>query len=134
MKTRLPNNWRTRIEFSTIDCGRYRGDEICFSCDFKDGKTPEGFRQNIGYLIVSPDGFIESAMVAPRMRRRGIGKALYINALNHFGFIYTKYFEASDAAKQVWKSLIKEYTSRQVFFAGKLIVYKRKKRVNRKNV
>ena len=49
-KTRLPSNWRDRIEIvsSITDDGT-----TTFDIGFKKGQTPRGFCTNIGTLVVS---------------------------------------------------------------------------------
>ena len=121
-KTRLPSNWRDRIEII-----RHREEYglIEFTVSFKKGFTPKGFHTNIGFLIVDKDGNSgESHIYDEHLRKRGIGTMLYTNALDHLGSLTTDYHAASDSAQGLWRALIRHRRYKTNFFGKKLTVWK----------
>jgi hypothetical protein len=62
------------------------------------------------------------------LHNKGYGKLLYQTALFHLGSIATFYHEASDKAKRVWHSLMRDFCSKENFFDQILIIKKRRRR------
>ena len=124
---RLPSNWRSRIEIATES---WDGHMVSFQIRFIKGRTPRGFCSYIGSLEVDPNDYIyvEGVELEDRFRGRGLGRMLYEYALCHYGRISTRYSSASEEARRVWLSLIRDYHFETDFFSGRLTVYNRKRR------
>jgi GNAT superfamily N-acetyltransferase len=122
IKSRLPFNWRKRIEI------KYNKNEFehTFTIKFIDRKTPIGFHKEIGFLMVSINwGDIdESCIHDERMRGRGLGKMLYEFALNKLGKLTTHFHDCSDDAKRVWRGMVKRHEYTADFWSGELTVRK----------
>lgn len=71
--------------------------------------------------------FVINSNIEKRFRCKGFGKLLYKHAIKTLGKLKTNYYEASDDAQNVWKSLVKEYRHKKDFFEGHLTVYNRPK-------
>ncbi len=107
LKTRLPWNWRDRLEM------KVRGDEYGstrFRLQFKEGCIPPGCCRIIGQLDVcdhdDDDNYIvESSWLQLRFRNRKLGMLLYTCAMNHLGSLTTEYYAASKEARRMWDSL-----------------------------
>lgn len=139
-KHKLPWNWRRNIEF-VIEERKYKDDSYLVRLRFKKGKNPKGFGRDIGHIWVCHNDFgddlgncVESVRISQRMKNRGLGKALYMEACKYIGSISTLYNNASVDAKRVWMSLERNYQSKLTltFNGAKLTIYPRKKRKTRK--
>ena len=129
-KSRLPSNWRDRIEIVIDD---HEDDEwldcITLTMLFKKGKTPKGFFREIGHLeIESGSNLVDSAELHSRLRRRGLGTMLYEAALEHLGELSTYYHNSSDEAQALWQSLCRHHRHKIDFFTPKLTIFSRKRR------
>lgn len=125
-KSRLPWNWRSRIEI-LLDDEPVEG-SLVFTLSFKKGQTPKGFMRAIGSLSVcdKPPYVIEQAEIDEYFVRRGLGTSLYFHALNQLGSLTTLYHSASKAAQGLWRSLVRGTSNHRIdFFAGTLTVFKR---------
>ncbi len=130
--TRLPSNWRSRLEITRVDepaiTGRFsQPPSVIFNLNFKKGRTPKGFYRNIGSLSVVDSSlpYVDGAEIDEYFRRRGLGRLLYAHALKELGSLTTYYHAISFSAKQVWASLIREYSHQTDFFAGTLTIRKK---------
>lgn len=130
--TRLPSNWRSRLEITRIDEPAITGRFCClastrFNLDFKKGRTPKGFGRHVGDLLVikSVLPYVDGAEIDKYFRRRGLGRLLYVYALKEFGSLTTYYHSISFGAKQLWSSLLREYPHETDFFAGTLTIKKK---------
>lgn len=125
-KTRLPCNWRSRIEIVREDFpeARYRSGKITFELLFKKGQTPKGFCRYIGSLEVSDSSphFVDTVEIDEYFWRRGLGTLLYVYALNQLGTLSTRYHSASESAQGLWRSLVRNHNHRVDFFAGTLVI------------
>jgi len=120
---RLPWNWRSRIEITVDEDGK----DTVFNLQFIKGKTPKGFMRNIGELSTSecrPYGHVvEGSHVDEKFRRKGLGKMLYLRALEHHGSLTTFYHRASEEAQRVWKSIMRNHKHDENFLKGTLTAY-----------
>lgn len=137
-KTRLPWNWRSRVEITREDssvtntnCGRGRfriEGSILFRLMFKKGQTPKGFNRWIGELDIcnkSPH-FVQESGLDEYFFRRGLGTLLYTHALDQLGSLSTHYHSASESAQGLWRRLARtRRDSRFDFFAGTLTVFRK---------
>lgn len=135
-KTRLPSNWRSRIEIIRHDDppvsmgrGRFCFDGVVtFKLSFKKGRTPKGFQKHIGELIISDElpYFVDGAEIDEYFVRRGLGTLLYLHALDRLGSLATYYHSSSDAAKALWRLLVRKFPNHHKvdFFAGTLTIFK----------
>ena len=106
--TRLPSNWRSRLEITRVDepasVGRfcYPASTI-FNLDFKKGRTPKGFGRHVGdLLVVDPQSpYVDGSEIDEYFRKRGLGRFLYAHALKELGSLTTYYHAISFPAKQV---------------------------------
>lgn len=127
-KKRLPSNWRKRIEFEVEEEEKCRFHDGSFQIriNFIKGKTPKGFMRYVGTLSVAKCGgknYVEESDLEDVFQGRGLGKKLYLMALERCGSITTYYHEANQQAQYVWKSLIKKYRYDTDFFKGILTVW-----------
>ncbi len=134
-KRRLPPNWRSRIEITredepVVNSGRgrfrYLMGSIRFTLRFKKGQTPRGFRTWIGDLLICDEEpySVDGAEIDDYFVRRGLGTLLYLHALNELGSLTTLYHSASDAAKGLWRRLIRRTRSHKTdFWKGTLTIY-----------
>lgn len=137
-KSRLPWNWRSRIEITRLhapvtNCHPWRWDRfdpVIFELAFKKGQTPKGCKRRIGILSIykkSPH-FVEEVHLDNYFVKRGLGTKLYLHALKELGSLSTHYNSASDAAKGLWRRLVKRsHNHRTDFFAGTLTIFNRAK-------
>ena len=134
-KKRLPSNWRKRIEFTEewYEGKQYKSELESFleiKIEFKKGKNPKGFDRYIGYIKIKKDKnkyWIDESDVWKELQGRGLGKTLYLMALERCGSITTQYHHASEQAQYVWKSLMKKYKFKTDFFKGTLTVWNKEK-------
>lgn len=134
---RLPWNWRSRIEIIREDdpvvnsgrgCFRYLADSIRFTLRFKKGQTPKGFRTRIGDLLICDEEpyLVDEAAIDDYFVRRGLGTLLYLHVLNELGSLTTLYHSASNAAKGLWRGLIRRTRSHKTdFWEGTLTIHSR---------
>lgn len=121
-KTRLPANWRDRIEILQQDT---RYGETEFVLIFKKGRTPRGFGRHIGILTVDndPPHYICECQIRSHFCRRRLGTLLYVRALTQFKSLTTDFHSASPNAQALWKSLIRKYRYKTDFFKGELTIW-----------
>lgn len=137
-KTRLPWNWRSRVEITREDspvtnCGRGRfliDKGVIFRLMFKKGQTPKGFNRWIGELDIcnkSPH-FVQESGLDEYFFRRGLGTLLYTHALDQLGSLSTRYHSASEAAQGLWRLLVRMHRQKRDFFAGTLTIFSKGQR------
>ena len=128
MKKRLPWNWRNNIE-TVKDLDNFDENLITFQLQFMNDKTPKGFYKTIGFLTIEvpPTSgnfpLVMESYIHEPMRNRGLGKLLYITALDNFKSLSTKYHDHSDCARNVWLSLMKEFKYTTDFLSGILTIH-----------
>jgi len=135
----LPWDWRRRLEIEFTDYGSSGGavrpSPGEFVLKFRRGKTPPGFHRVVASLSVDFDEeadlpFVYSVSVRKRrLRRRGLGRFLYLEAIKHYGKLATTYYQASEGAQGVWRSLAREYKfvfDKEGYYP--LVVYYKKRR------
>lgn len=86
--------------------------------------------KKVGYLSIEKKNktYIVSVInIQKKYRNRGLGKMLYLTALEDLGKLTTFFHKASYYAQLVWLSLIKKYAYRTDYFQGTLTVYNRQK-------
>lgn len=136
-KTRLPWNWRSRVEITRHDepaisyaRGRTHLDgSVQFTMSFKTGQTPKGFARHIGQLDICDKSpyFVEDVELDDYFHKRGLGTLLYLHALNELGSLTTHYHSSSSAAKGLWRRLVRRLPSHRVdFFEGTLTIFPKK--------
>lgn len=125
MPRKVPDNWRSRIEWK-YERNRHSFE---FIVRFKSNKIPRNFQREIGRLIIddSLPYIVSDVQVKEAFRRKGLGLKLYERAVKKLGKISTVYYEASKEAQNLWKKLRKTYRSRKSFFTGVLTIYNKKR-------
>lgn len=117
-KTKLPSNWRKRLVIKSFK----DKDDDCFVILIHFSKTPKGFMKHIGEIRIDEKGFVDEVWLTSRMRGRGLGKMLYVLALEQTGTLSTHFYRASTEAQRVWLSLIKTYNYNTDFWKGVLTI------------
>jgi hypothetical protein len=123
-RRQLPWDWRERLEIVVNEGEK----EFDFILQFKNGKEIKGFDKEVGTLSAGKKDphFVSVVEVAEYFRGRGQGKRLYLAAIEKFGKLSTKYYDASTLSRRVWKSLAKTLDFDTDFWEGRLTVYKEK--------
>jgi len=100
----LPNNWKTYVDLKVTDRESYLEIDIYFTKKFK------GCGKRIGHLSIDktePEHFVSSIQIGDKYRGFGLGKMLYLEALDVMKNITTS-SESSAFARRAWSSIMKE--------------------------
>ena len=116
MKRRLPWNWKDRL----VLVQDVNDDDIEYKLRFRDGTTPKGFMKQIGSFYVSKNTI--HSEIDKHFQNRGLGFLCYRTILHDLGELRTKYWDASDHARSIWKKLVKCYPYKTEFWSNLLIV------------
>lgn len=112
MKSRLPSNWRSRIEIVEVEENisqnnilfNFKYNIHIFTLQFRKGCTPKGYRRLIGQCTISTQqATILTLEINHRFQRRRLGTMLLEKALNHFGTLSISWGHASEQGKHFYK-------------------------------
>ena len=124
-KRNLPRDWEDRIELA-VENSSYE-ESVSFYIVFIEGKTPRGFKREIACMDVDkedPHFVLTVTIHDKRLRNKGLGKKIYLAAMEHFGKLSTHFHAASEDAQRVWRSLIRDHNYKTNFWHSVLTVFK----------
>lgn len=102
-------------------------DYITFTLQWK--KAPRFKNIKCGSIAITPSklNYVENSAIDESIRGQGIGYKFYEYVMKKMGCLSSDYFEASPAARRVWRKLSRNYFYHTNFFEGFITVYNRKK-------